>query len=238
MRIVIYSSDATAWSLRPFAYLFNRYWSDAQEVAVFGNSPLPFVLPDNFTFTSVGPFQPVNEWTTDLRNALDTLDDDVICLLMDDYWISRKVDTTAAQWMYEYMLQHPDVARFDLCTDRLYAKGITDYTRLGYLDVIKSDPMSYAHFSYQASFWRRATLLDCLVPHESPWDSEIRGDERLRRLGALVLGTRQAPLRYTIAVQKGKFEPGGGYQTPAHEMNKEDVEYILAQNWIPAELIA
>jgi hypothetical protein len=235
MRIFIYSSDKTSWSLRPFAYLFNRYWSAEAEVSVFGNSPLPFELPANFTFASIGPFLPAREWTTDLRNALDALDDDVICLLMDDYWIGRKVDTESIGLCYQYMLQHTDVARFDICTDRLYARGMTDYGKLGHLDTIKSDPMSPYHFSYQASLWRRTTLLDCVVPHETPWESEIRGDERLRKLGALVLGTRQAPLRYTIAIQKGKFQPDGGYQTPAHAMNVEDVQYIEAQGWIPAE---
>lgn len=238
MRIVIYSSDKTSWSLRPFAYLFNRYWSHRQPVSVFGNSPLPFVLPDNFTFMSIGPFLPVDEWTTDLIAVLNRIDDDVFCLLMDDYWLNRGVDKIGVLWIQSYMRDHPEVARFDICTDRLYASGITDYGKLGYLDLIKSDPQSPYHFSYQASFWRRQTLLDCLVPHETPWDSEIWGDKRLRDLGALVLGTKQAPLKYTIAVQKGVFMPDGGYQTPANAMKQEDVDYITAQGWIPQGVMA
>jgi hypothetical protein len=178
----------------------------------------------------------VQEWTTDLRAALNSISDEVICLLMDDYWIGRQVDTNAVWFCYQYMLRCPDVARFDLCTDRLYAAGMTDYMALGYLDVIKSDPMSPYHFSYQASLWRRTTLLDCVVDHETPWESEIRGDERLRKLGALVLGTRQQPIHYTIAVQKGQFMPDGGYQTPAYAMNLDDVDYIRSAGWIPAEV--
>lgn len=237
MRVVIYSSDKTQWSLRPFAYLFNRYWSQDVEVAVFGNTNPPFSLPANFSFESIGPFQPVSEWTSDLIEALNCIDDDVFCLMMDDYYLGRTVDHNAVCLCYQYMLAHPEVARFDLCTDRLYARDITDYGQIGYLDVIKSDPMSPYHFSYQASLWRRLTLLDCLMPHETPWTSEIQGDKRLRDLGALVLGTRQAPIRYTIAVQKGKFLPDAGYQTPAYAMNAEDMAYIKAQDWIPAEYL-
>lgn len=237
MRIFIYSSDKTSWALRPFAWLFNTYWSSSTPVSVFGNTQPSFKLPSNFVFTSVGPFQPVDEWTTDLIAALNHIREDVFCLMMDDYWINRQVDAHAIRWCYQYMIAHPEVARFDLCTDRLYSPGITDYTKIGYLDVIKGDPLAPYQFSYQASLWRRTTLLYCLVPHESPWNSEIWGDTRLRDLGALVLGTRQGPLRYTIAIQKGKFMPDGGYQTSSNAMQAEDIEYIKAQNWIPAEYV-
>jgi hypothetical protein len=237
MRAVIYSSDKTSWSLRPFAYLFNRYWLNSIEVSVFGNTRPDFDLPENFKFTSIGPFQPVEEWTTDLRKALSLVTDDVICFLMDDYWLNRRVDANAIRWCYHYMLDNPEVARFDICTDRLYAPNITEYDKIGYLDIIKSDLHSPYHFSYQASLWRRLTLLDCVPPHETPWQSEMNGDARLRKLGALVLGTRQGPMRYTIAVQKGKFTPDGGYQTPTNAMHQEDVDHIKAQGWIPAEYL-
>lgn len=238
MRVIVYSSDKTQWSLRPFAHLFNLYWSRDQRVRVFGNSDLPFALPSNFVYESVGAFKPVTEWTTDFIAALNRLDDDVICALMDDYWLNRQVNTQAVRWCYDYMLQHPDVARFDLTTDRLYAAGIVDYCKIGYLDVIKSDPKSPYHFSLQAALWRRKSLLACLTPHETPWDAEMKGDARLRASGALVLGTRQSPVHYTIAVQQGQFAPDGGYQSPTNAMQSSDVSYITEQQWIPSELIS
>lgn len=237
MHVFIYSSDKTQWSLRPFAYLFNRYYSSEIDVKVYGNTRPLFALPDNFTFESVGSFRPVEDWSTDLMAGLSSMSDDVICLMMDDYWINRRVDANAVRWCYEYMLTHPEVARFDLCTDRLYAPGITDYAKINYLDVIRSDPRSPYHFSYQASLWQRQTLLACLYPHETPWDSEMRGDQRLREQSGIVLGTRQGPMRYTIAVQQGKFMPDGGYQTPTNAMQQTDVDYIAGQGWIPAALL-
>jgi hypothetical protein len=218
--------------------LFNLYWSSDQPVIVFGNSELPFKLPRNFSWHSIGPFKPAEEWTTDLIDALNFIDDEIICLMMDDYWVNRMVDQRAVRWCFLYMREHPEVGRFDICTDRLYARDMTDYTKIGYLDVIKSDPLSPYHFSYQASLWRRETLLKCVAPHETPWQSEISGDARLRETGALVLGTRQGPLRYTIAVQKGQFMPDGGYQTLSNAMNEDDVAYIRGQGWIPAEFLA
>jgi hypothetical protein len=37
-----------------------------------------------------------------------------------------------------------------------------------------------------------------------------------------VVGTRQNPIRYLIAVQNGKFTPDGGYQVPAPVLRQED----------------
>ncbi len=235
MQPIIITSDKTSWALRPQAYLIQRYWPAHPAIIVGGYTPPSFALPDGFSFHVIGAFKdyPVEKWTDGLIRFLWSIDDDLVLLLMDDYWLFRDVDHGAIGDIAQYMASHRDVARFCLCTDRLGAKGITDYARLGHLDVIKDDPNSYAHFSFQASMWRKDSLLLCLQPGETPWDAETRGDARLRDLGALVLGTRQAPMRYTIAVQKGKFTPDGGYQTPTAAMNQDDLTYILDQGWIP-----
>lgn len=237
MRVIIYSSDKTQWALRPFAYLFDLYWSHDIQVTAFVNSRPLFLLPYNFDLREVGPFRPVQEWSTDFTHALQSIDDEVICVMMDDYWLNRRVDSVSVARCYEYMLHHPEVARFDMTTDRLYARGMRDYCKIGYLDVIRSDPQSPYHFSLQAALWRREHLLSCLVEHETPWDTEMNGDGRLQRLGALVLGTKQSPIHYTIAVQQGRLATDGGYQTPTNAMQQEDVRYILEQGWIPAEML-
>jgi hypothetical protein len=235
LRTLISTSDKTMWALRPQLYLIDKYWPQHGPIIVGGYTRPDFELPQGVTFHSLGKFEdyPVDRWTDGLIKLLDSISDPIIAFLMDDYWIFRNVDQMAVNLMTDYMLKHPEVARFDLTTDRLYAAGIVDYGRLGHLDLIKSDPRSPYNFSYQAALWRRESLRALLVEHETPWQSEMGGDGRLFESGALVLGTRQAPLRYTIAVQKGKFMPDGGYQLPRNAMNDSDLAYILAQKWIP-----
>lgn len=237
MRVIIYSSDKTAWALRPFAHFFNLYWSKDQRVSVFGNTAPSFDLPRNFTFASVGAFKPAQQWSNDLIAALRSISDDVICLMMDDYWLNRQVDQLAVKWCYEYMQASPDVIRFDLTTDRLYARGITPYGAIGYLDVIKSDPHSPYNFSLQAALWRRELLLDVLVPNETPWEVEEMGTRRLMSKPYLVLGTKQSPLHYTIAVQQGHLALDGGYQTPTNAMQEDDAAYVLRSGWIPEGML-
>ncbi len=234
MQPIIVTSDKTLWALRPQAYLLRRYWPAASFV-VGGYTAPKFALPNRFSFYSIGAFAdyPVDRWTNGVIAFLESLEDDLVLFMLDDYWPFRNVDNKAIDEITTYMRGHANVARFCVCTDRLYAKGVTDYDRYGHLDIIKSDPQSYAHFSFQASMWRRTALLEMLRPDETPWDAETRGDQRLKDSKYIVLGTRQAPLRYTIAVQKGKFAPDGGYQTPIAAMNPIDLQYIHDQEWIP-----
>lgn len=240
MQTVILTSDVSLWAVQPQLWLIEKYWKRHGPITIGGYTRPEFALPVGVEFYSIGKFEdyPVQRWTDGLIKLLDSIEDEVILFLMDDYWLFRDVDDRAIHLMTEYMLTHVEVKRFCVCTDRLGAAGITDYMRLGHLDVIKSDPESPYHFSYQASLWQRRDLLDYLAPNETPWESEMSSDTLFRRNKALVLGTRQAPMRYTIALQQGKFTPDGGYQTPNARMNPDDFDYITRQHWIPAEVLA
>lgn len=234
MQPIIITSDKTSWALRPQAYLLHKYWRDASFL-IGGYTAPSFRLPDGFTFHSIGAFAdyPVGKWSDGLIAFLLSLSDDLVLLLLDDYWPFRDVDSRAIEELTYYMMAHDSVARLCTCTDRLYASGIQDYGHYGHLDLIRSDPHSPYHFSFQASLWRRKMLLECLAPNETPWQAEDNGNARLRDAGYLVLGTRQAPMRYTIAIQRGVFSPDGGYQSPNAAMNPEDVQYILEHDWLP-----
>lgn len=238
MQTVILTSDVSMWSIQPQMWLIEKYWRRHGPITIGGYTRPEFSLPIGVEFYSIGDFAdyPVHRWTNGLIKLLEAIEDEVILFMMDDYWLFREVDDRAIKLMTDYMLTHTEVIRFCCCTDRLGAAGITDYLRLGHLDVIKDNGAPY-RFSYQASLWQRRDLLDLLVRDETPWQSEQAGDYRMSK-DALVLGTRQAPMRYTIAIQRGRFTPDGGYQTPNAKMNDADLEYIMSQNWLPAEVIA
>jgi hypothetical protein len=52
MRVYVLTSDKYLPALRPFAWLFTKYWSSTQPVTVVGFSPPTFALPENFDFLS------------------------------------------------------------------------------------------------------------------------------------------------------------------------------------------
>lgn len=71
--VVVLTSDGYVNALRPFAYLFNKYWSKEQEVIVAGYSPLPFKLPSNFHYYSIGRQEDygVDKWSDGLIDFLE-----------------------------------------------------------------------------------------------------------------------------------------------------------------------
>lgn len=235
MKVPIYcfTSDKHLWALQPFAYLHNKYWD--WPVIVAGYTPPEFKLPGNFAFVSIGKFEdyPFKRWSDGVIKFLETMEDEIFIYTMEDFWLLRQVDTEALEILGEYMLNHPEVARIDLSTDRLYAGGMYDYEYLGRLDLIANElPVQYL-MSFQIGMWRKSELLKYLIPGESPNECEIAGSGRMNKDGALVLGTRQFPIRYLIAIQFGKLTLDGGYQYPTRApMRRDDIEELKERGFI------
>jgi len=204
-RVIVLTSDKYIHALRPYAYLFEKYWIPNVPVLVAGFSPPPFSLPDNFSFTSLGNFAdyPFNRWSDALIKLLNNIPDEVFVLMLEDYWITRQVDTNAVQMLVDYTHQFGYVMKVDLCADRLYAYGADlSYATCGYLDLVKSMPGSPYHMSLMTGVWRKEHLLRHLIPGESPHDVELTGTFRVSHdQNVLILGTRQWPLRHTLGLR-------------------------------------
>ena len=231
--IFVFTSDKYLPALRPFSFLFNRYWSAAQEVTVVGFAKPAFELPDNFKFHSLGDIgnYPIGKWSNALINYLEVRGDiSHFALLLDDYWPTRPVNLSAVRMLYDYALQFRNVLKIDLCGDRLYAAGMKDYGHCGYLDLVKSDYNSPYHMSLMAGIWSRELMLRFLIHNESPWDVEIAGTHRVAaaRDEVLVLGTRQWPLRHALAHRGGDIG-----QTNLHELSNVDIHALTDLGFIP-----
>lgn len=212
-RVIVLTSDKYLNAVNVFQYLFNKHWDSEQKVLVGGFTPPTFELEKNFEFHSIGKFAdyPIGKWSDGLISLLESIEDDVIVFMLEDYWLVRDVNTQAVQMCVDYARQFKYVLRIDLTTDRLFAGGpqypndIPDYGHLGYLDLIKSDPASPYNMSLMCAVWRKDQLLKILVPNESPWDIEIAGTARLswKDNRMLVLGTRQWLVRHTLGLRGG-----------------------------------
>lgn len=206
--VFVTTSDKYLRTLLPFSYLFNLYWGADQEVIVGGFSPPDFDLPNNFSFHSIGEQSsyPVEKWTDGLLDLLAAYPQyHHAVILLEDYFLSRSVDREAIRMLYDYAVQFRYVAKVDLCADRLYAAGMTDFDTCGRLDLILSDYTSQYHFSWMAGVWNLDFLRGFLQRGWSAWDCELVGTPKLAMLkdGYIVVGTRNWPLRHTLAHRGG-----------------------------------
>jgi hypothetical protein len=208
VNIFVLTSDKYLDALKPFAYLFNKYWSKDQEVTVAGFTPPEFYLPDNFTFYPIGAFAdyPVGKWSDALIELLDKTDWETSLIMLEDYWITRPVLVEGVEICYRYMEQFRYVLKMCLTGDRLYSAGMRPYGHAGFMDLIISDPDSQYQMSMMTGIWNHEQMRKVLVPGETPWEVEIDGTPRVRALKdeMIVLGTRQWPIRHTLAMRGGE----------------------------------
>ena len=189
---------------------------------VAGFSSPKFEIPADWQFVSLGAFEdyPINKWSNAVRNLIGHTDfvEERFILMLEDYFILRKVDERGIRQLGAYMQQHPEVAKIDLTTDRLYAGGMRDYAAYEQFDLIIGDPTSAYNTSLLAAIWNKQDFLNMLIDDETPWQFELEGSNRWKSYGPdnnkKILGTRQMPIRHTVAIRNGQIDYEVAWQEP------------------------
>ena len=130
--------------------------------------------------------------------------------MLEDYWITRKVDNTGIDTLADYQRNHTDILRVDLTDDRQYAGDRFDIGAWGHYDMLETPSDSPYQVSLQAGIWNRRLLLKLIRPELSPWEVELYLSPALHERVTLknvndmrVVGTRQRPIRYINAFKGG-----------------------------------
>lgn len=188
-RTVITTSDGYAFLCPGFARQWNKYCG-LPVTLVWRNVPPP-PLPDNFTLLQ-SPAR-WHDWSGSLLGALDQIDDDIILLGLEDFWLSGPVDHTYLTFAFDYLINAPDVQRIDLTDDRAaYPYHLYDGF---YKAVITPGNVQYV-CSSQFSFWRTAFLRHALRPGELPPSFEVEGSKRVDHEYPIILGAGFMPIPY------------------------------------------
>ena len=221
VKAVLLVADPTLWCLRPFFYMQQKYapWMRGY---VAGFSPPQFDIPNDWQFVSLGKFRdyPINKWSNAVRNLIGNtgFTEERFILMLEDYFILRRVDESVIRQLGHYMQTHSDIAKIDLTTDRLYASDMRDYEACGQLDLIIDNPSSAYNTSVLAAIWDKYDFLNLLVDDETPWQFELEGSNRWKDYAFTnnkkILGTRQFPIRHTVAIRNGAIDYECIWQEP------------------------
>lgn len=208
LRVIVVTSDRYLWALKPFSYLFNQFWGEKQPVLVAGYNPPTWRLPPNFAFHSISKHDyPQEKWSNAFIELLNSIPDEYFVLMLEDYWLTRQVDTNAVDVFHKFMAQTGDIVRFDLTNDRLHAKGdcrnAQEIPPIDHYDIVYTPPDTPYQMSFQAAIWSRGLLLQVLEPDKSPWEVELH-TQFPPDFG--VVGSRQWPVRYANAIRKGAID--------------------------------
>lgn len=214
MKIFISTANQYMHLLKPFAYLFNRFWNNLggqQKVTVLGYDTPTFSLPDNFDFISMGKQDGgIQAWSTDLRKFFESIDDKFFIWATEDMFLTHYVRSILMDYIYRNFLTD-DLGRFGLTNDN---KG-RPYEKVPHIEertwnIIESLPLVDYRLSVLWSIWNRDYLLKYLEPGMSPWEFEINGSEKARGDGYRILGcvgdNYKYPLHQCLAVRKQNLD--------------------------------
>jgi len=233
---MVYTCNEYSDVLPGFAYLFNLFWSAQQPVTYAGCQKMD--LPQNFEWVSVES-RIAARWSDGLIELLNVIKADIICWLLEDYYLCRGVDHKAIESLADYMRMHGDILKIDLTGDRLYSGKARDVDYWGHVDLITTAWDTPYQFSTQCALWNRKHLLSLLRPEMSPWDFELQ-DKAPEQLH--VLGTRQWPVRYVnflgMGLEKNEYrvrhERKGMGGVTIEQIPPEHMQYMKEHGLFPA----
>lgn len=158
------------WELKPFFYLFRRYWSEKQEVTILSDvdPKIPKTRYVNLRHT-IG-----KDWSGVFSNNLleylkNDSEADFVVILMADYWLTDFVLINKLKTLVEYMVDNPDVIRLQISTgmDSASSEVICKY---GKMEI--RNRKEFFRGSLIPGLWSKKLLIDYLRPNQDVWGTE------------------------------------------------------------------
>jgi hypothetical protein len=193
--LVILSCDARRDLWDPCLALYRRYWPDC---------PYPIFLVSDTIEARIPPARSLRAgavlaWSDVVRRALMALPHEHVLLMLDDFFLSRPVDTPTVETKRRQLERAGSV-----CLRLGPWPGPT--TSLAWAPELgEHEPGRPYRTSLQPALWRRRSLIELLVPGESPWDFERDGSARADRDSLVIHASRMPTLAYVEVIARGRW---------------------------------
>ena len=212
LRIVCLTSNAYHNCLEPFAHYWNRFAGAIRHVTVACyDAPAP-ALPDNFEVLRIGN-QADFTWSSGLLKALDLLHDDVVLLMLEDYFLTEPVDWPPIDECADLVRYRTEILKIDLSDDRLKLPHRL-HRPLNNGRLVENANDAPFQTSVQAALWKTDLLRGFLRADESAWQFEKQGTKRvIQHLNehphsVWIFGLQDPPMTYANAVGGAGGKPG------------------------------
>lgn len=219
MRHVVFGTHEYQWALRPFAYLFGKYWGP-QRVLYVGDR-LAGQLPDNVEFMRVPCYTegiwPWKEWFSNgVKETLKVLEDDIVAVFLPDHWVCKPVRHDVVDAMAGYMREEGNVVRGNLTGDTSLQGHSEVVATRGDVEIIICADRRHcgkeAGTALSPALWNRKLFMEILEPHWGLWATEQLGTEKMHRErpGWVSVGTNPGALERVNGLRSGKRKEAAG----------------------------
>ncbi len=196
MRIAVLTCDKYNWLIPYFWHFFKKYFPDNPYPVDFVTETEHIYFGNNVFYGGKVP------WSTLLTNYLNSIDDDKVLILLDDYMLFN-VDLA--------LLERAEALCKDGigCINLLHYAKCNRYTLASNIEGYKTYPFdSPITIGVQATIWQKQYMLDVYQPGKSSWDSEYAGYDLMAKLGKQVLFSIATIMQYDVGgcMKKGNKE--------------------------------
>ena len=103
MNVYVFTSNNYLHVLKPFCFLFNKFWSDKQQVKIVGFEPPAWQMPDNFEFISLGKQRGIKYWSDDYIDFFNSINDEYFIHMVENEFLLRPVDFDIINSLVEFL---------------------------------------------------------------------------------------------------------------------------------------
>ena len=192
--IYISTSDNYHHCLQPFAYLFNKFWSDKLKVTILGYKKPTQNLPNNFNFISLGKQLGPQYYANDLRTFFESIEDSSFIYTMEDQFILDYVNTDLVNVLLEQS-KNKNVGRACL-TNSIFqthmGKKHELYKQVGDYELVNYSQISNFRITCEWSIWNKDYMCSYLKDGLDPWQFERLSSQDSINDGVDLIGCKSA----------------------------------------------
>lgn len=174
--VLITSCDRYEFCWHGFNTCFQKFWDFSLGWPIYFATEEKKVKFDGINNIQTG----VHMWSNNLMLALAEIDSEYIFLILEDFWIKKKVEEGLFAKVFD-AVQRYNFDTIRICEGKSVWHKVTKLTEISgnpFYDINLSQSKKY-HVSYQAGIWKKEFLLRHLIPGESANRSELHGTSRL-----------------------------------------------------------
>lgn len=210
--MVVPSCDKYKELWKPFFVLLKKYWPDC-----------PFkiyLISENPNYPGVEGIAKKDEgWATNMKRALEKIKEPYILLIIEDFLLSRKVNTQKVLELFEIMKK-----------ENICHLGLTPFLRRVYFPQFRNYPdlievrkdslgekvnnrqnFYWLHYrvTTQAGIWNKEIFNKILREGEDIWETELIGTSRSYQFEPFVMMKDESVIKYVNCVDKCKITEEG-----------------------------
>ena len=198
LAIIIHTVDSYNFLWSGWNYYFQKYWDFNIDASIYFMNEEATVDFSNVKQikTEKGP------WSDRLINGLSQISEKNVFYMQEDFWLIKTLDKDFFESAFRFFIaNNMDAFRITIMGNYKLWPTMKFFKKHNVKRFNNRKSMYLV--CHQASFWKKDFFLNCLLPNETPWENEISGTERIRKIRPKLYMIREH--WYNEVCRKGEF---------------------------------